>query len=114
MDLLTAASEPLLGSRPSRRAVPAAFAVLLVVLLVVLAARSGNSGPPIARGSKSASVTNSHKALSSLPPATQGVVSASLGVDDPAYRIHAAAGRLSARNPAQHMLITFGRLGVGV
>jgi hypothetical protein len=94
--------------------VAAAFAVLLAALLVGLASRSGNSELPIAGGSKRASVPASHQAISSLPPAAQGVVSASLGADDPAYRATSARGGLTARNPAQHMLVTFGRLGVGV
>lgn len=52
--------------------------------------------------------------LSALPVAAQGVVSAALGADGPAFRAHASAHGFRASNPAQGMQASFGRDGVQI
>jgi hypothetical protein len=55
-----------------------------------------------------------HMSLSTLPLAAQGIVSEALGVDDRAYRIHAAESGLRAVNPKQHLSLRFDRSGASV
>jgi hypothetical protein len=55
-----------------------------------------------------------HQGLLSLPLAAQGVVSATLGADDPAYRVTASGGGFQARNPAQRLRMRFVSAGVQI
>jgi hypothetical protein len=58
--------------------------------------------------------TAPHLNLSSLPLSAQGLVSATLGADDPAYRIAASGGDLQAQSPAQRLRMRFGSTGVQI
>jgi hypothetical protein len=52
--------------------------------------------------------------LLSLPAAARGPISASLGLDDPAYRVRVGAAGLEARNAPQHLRASFARHAVTV
>jgi hypothetical protein len=56
----------------------------------------------------------SHKGLLSLPVAAQGPVSATMGADNPAYRVSASNGGFSASNPTQRLSLRFARSGVSL
>src|SRR5262249_54084425 len=75
--------------------------VLVVLTLWVPAVENRAASPPtrdrlIAQGR-----------LSALPFAAHGVVSATLGANDPAYRIRSSGAGFAAQNPAQHLQIGF-------
>jgi hypothetical protein len=55
-----------------------------------------------------------HQSLSSLPLAARGVVSATLGADNPAYRITASGDGFQAQSPAQRLRMRFGDTGVQI
>jgi hypothetical protein len=55
-----------------------------------------------------------HEGLSSLPVAAQGMISATLGADDPAYRVSASANGFRAQNPAQRLHLRFASWGVQI
>jgi hypothetical protein len=84
---------------------------LVAVSLAAIVVAGGmwlSAGP----GGASRARAASHPALSSLPLAARGPVSAALGRDDPAYRVRAAAPGLSAVNGAQGLRVSFDRAGV--
>src|SRR3984957_18354920 len=88
-----------------------ALPLALACLMLGVALHQGLSGS----GSRTiASGTGSHaisrEGLLSLPAAAQAPISAALGRDQAAYRIH----RLVAHNPAQRLRARFGRSGVAV
>jgi hypothetical protein len=49
-----------------------------------------------------------HDGPASLPVAAQGTISATLGAEDPAYRVHPSGGGLRAQNTAQRLSLRFG------
>jgi hypothetical protein len=93
--------------------VPMRMAVALALACVALGAMvhqdlSGSASRPIASGTGSHAI--SREGLLSLPLLAQAQVSAALGRDEAAYRIHG----LMARNLAQRFSARFGRSGVAV
>jgi hypothetical protein len=86
-----------------------ALALTCLILGVVLhAGLLGSGSRKVASGTSSHAI--SREGLLSLPAAAQAPVSAALGRDEAAYRLHG----LVARNPAQRLLARFGRSGVAV
>jgi hypothetical protein len=57
---------------------------------------------------------SSHAGLSRLPLAAQGTVSATLGAENPAYRVGFSGGGFQAVNPAQRLSARFGRSGIQI
>ncbi len=83
--------------------------ICALALAAAPAPRAGAPGPlPLARSAH-------ERGLSSLPATALGVVSSTLGADDPAYRINRArGGALTASNPGQALRARFTRGGVTV
>jgi RHS repeat-associated protein len=88
----------------------ALLSLLLGIALTQALARGGGSSVRVAMRSRDVA----HKGLSSLPLMAQGQISATLGAEDDAFRVSAAAGGFRAVNPAQHLGVRFGRSGVTV
>ena len=86
----------------------ASLALGVLLFGVVLDHGFGGASQPVASGVRAHSYSQS--GLLSLPLAAQGPVSAALGADQPAYRIHG----LTARNPAQRFSARFGRSGITI
>lgn len=86
----------------------ASLALGVMLFGVVLDHGFGGASQPVAPGVRAHSY--SRDGLLSLPLAAQGPVSAALGRDQTAYRIHG----LMAHNPAQRFSARFGRSGVTI
>ena len=90
-----------------------AAALLTLAVGVALDGGLGRGGAPVAPAPGRAHGM-SPKGLLSLPLAAQGMVSATLGADDPAYRITASGGGFQAQSPAQRLRMRFGSAGVQI
>src|SRR5262245_43304814 len=92
----------------------------LLLLLAGAALYGGVVGEPPSVAPAVRSGSSSHDALASLPVAAQGTVSATLGAEDPAYRVRPSGGGLplggglQAKNAAQRLNVRFGPSGVHI
>jgi hypothetical protein len=94
--------------RSRRLAIAALLSLLVGATLYQGSASVRSSGLPVRSGS------SSREALSSLPMAAQGTISATLGADDRAYRVSAFANGFQAQSPAQRLHIRFASSGVQI
>jgi hypothetical protein len=92
--------------------------VLLVAmaLAVVVAGQlvAGSGSGVLVRTLPRSAGAQSISGWSALTPAVRGVVSATVGAAEPAFRVHAGAGGLTAVNPTQGLRARFGRDGMSV
>jgi hypothetical protein len=119
MEFLRAATHPAIGYRTTRGARSAACwhalpAAVLLALLVGLALLRGLSAEHSAPGSPARHQLAPQMRLSALPLAAQGVASAALGADRPAYRVSASATGLGAQSAPQGLRMRFGASGVEI
>jgi hypothetical protein len=123
MKLPRAATEPSLSHRAPLWARAPAFrrthvvngvlslAVLVIATMAVVDGfAGGHASPPAVVRRQPAP----HESLSALPLAAQGVVSATLGADSPAYRVSASGAGFQAHNPAQGLRMRFASAGVRI
>ncbi len=101
------AAESTLAGRPLRALAAMIIALLAAASLLTVHLAGGGAPVPTARGAHMA-----RAGLASLPMSAQGVVSAALGADSPAYRVGPSGDGLAANNPAQRLAIGFSRSGV--
>jgi hypothetical protein len=89
------------------------FAALLAVVAAVFVSGMASS-PPVGTGRAAGHERAAGRGLAALPVAARGVVSRTLGRDDPSYRALAGAGEFRLRNPGQDLVARFGARGVEV
>jgi hypothetical protein len=112
----TALAPPSTHSASRRAATRRPSAIIGALLTLILAVAllqhtiAKHSPSPATSGHRPAP----HLGLSSLPMAAQGVVSATLGADDPVFRITASGGGFQAQSPAQRLRMRFGSTGVQI
>jgi hypothetical protein len=111
MEFIRAATQPLgynrtghandvVSSRMARTACLLALALAIGVFGVLAAGHNA----PLIRASQS---HIQRKGLSALPPSAQGAVSATLGANNPAYRVRPVLGGFKAQNSAQRLQTRF-------
>ena len=120
-DVAAAAVVPSLPVRAigSRRVVLARVTLLLLLVVggVVLWRGLAVGRPAVSRAARADAApfgAGAHQGLSSLPLAAQGVVSATVGSDSRAYRVHRSGEGYLAVNPAQRLRTRFDGGGVHV
>jgi hypothetical protein len=108
---------PRAGALGSRRVVASRAAPALLLLAGVVLWRGLVAAHPVVSRAAGPGVDAGaalHRELASLPPAAQGVISATLGGESPAYRVSGFGDGYRASNPAQHLRARFARGGVHV
>jgi FG-GAP repeat len=119
MEFLGAATHPSIGGWTRTRAratvprwlwIAAPLLSLVVGPVLFESVASEHSASPVAAHHRLAP----QEGLSTLPLAAQGVASAALGADDPAYRISASGTGFQAQNLAERLHMRFGISGVQI
>ncbi len=119
MEFLRAATHPSIGGWarmraraivPRRVSVAAPLLSLLVGLALFESVAAERSASPVAGRHR----LTPQEGLSTLPLAAQGVASAALGADVPAYWISASGTAFQAQNPAERLHMRFGISGVQI
>jgi hypothetical protein len=100
------------GSARRQRTALVAGGLALLLALALVAWLSANHARPVAAAQHAAK--GPRVGLASLPLASRAVVSASLGAQDPRYRVTGSGAALAARNPQQGLSAGFASGGAEV